>query len=403
MREIKTFSAHDLKHKKEMPMKSRNLDTNYKNLIVSLILYTLIAGFGAWRGFVMLYYLMPGLSAKLYIGGYLLVCTALPLGFFLPHNKISKALDIFGNYWLCFQLTFFFGSLVEWSVKLITVNLLAVLTKTQYAKVSMVIFFATAIATIYGIIHARVIHINRYDCPVRKPGIQGGNLTIVHLSDLHLGSINDYKAMKKVVEQVNTISPDLICITGDTFTENIKDIFEREEIEELFRSLKSKYGVFACLGNHDSGSDFSEMLKFFKNAGIQLLCEEGVELDGILLYGRTDMTPGGDLTHRRKAIEESLRDVEKNQVIIVMDHQPGDIENSQKAGVDLLLSGHTHGGQFFPVHRMVRRIFPHYFGCRQYEQMYSIISSGTCTAVPPIRIGSDSEIVVITVRGSGND
>lgn len=384
-------------------MKSRKLDTNHKNLIVSLILYALIAAFGAWRGFVMLYYLMPALSVVLYIAGYLLLCTPLPLGFFLPHSKLSKALDIFGNYWLCFQLTFFFGSLVEWTVKLITVNLLRVLTKTQYAKISMVLFTFTVIATIYGIIHARVIRITRYDCPVRKPGIQGKTFTIAHLSDLHLGSINDYRAIKKVVERVNSISPDLICITGDTFTENIKDIFERKEIEELFRSLRSRYGTYACLGNHDSGSDFSEMLQFFKNAGIRLLCEEGVDLDGILLYGRTDMTPGGDLTHRRKAIEESLRDVDRNQVIIVMDHQPGDIENSQKAGVDLLLSGHTHGGQFFPVHRMVRRVFPHYVGCRRYEQMYSIISSGTCTAVPPIRIGSDSELVVVTVRGSGND
>ncbi|HIU75127.1 MAG TPA: metallophosphoesterase, partial [Candidatus Pelethocola excrementipullorum] len=283
-------------------MKSRKLDTNHKNLIVSLILYTLIAAFGAWRGFVILSYLMPALSVMLYSAGYLLLCTALPLGFFLPHSKLSKALDIFGNYWLCFQLTFFFGSLMEWTVKLITVNLLHVLTKTQYAKVSMILFVVTVIATVYGIIHARVIRITRYDCPVRKPGIQGKTLTIAHLSDLHLGSINDYKAIKKVVERVNSISPDLICITGDTFTENIKDIFERKEMEELFRSLKSRYGTYACLGNHDSGSDFSEMLQFFKNAGIRLLCEEGVDLDGILLYGRTDMTPGGDLTHRRKAI-----------------------------------------------------------------------------------------------------
>ncbi|HIU75584.1 MAG TPA: metallophosphoesterase, partial [Candidatus Pelethocola excrementipullorum] len=279
------------------------------------------------------------------------------------------------------------------------VNLLHVLTKTQYAKVSMILFVVTVIATVYGIIHARVIRITRYDCPVRKPGIQGKTLTIAHLSDLHLGSINDYRAIKKVVERVNSISPDLICITGDTFTENIKDIFERKEMEELFHSLKSKYGVYACLGNHDSGSDFSEMLQFFKNAGIRLLCEEGVNLDGILLYGRTDMTPGGDLTHRRKAIEVSLQGVDNNRLIIVMDHQPGDIENSQKAGVDLLLSGHTHGGQFFPVHRMVRRVFPHYVGCRRYEQMYAVISSGTCTAVPPIRIGSDSELVVVTIRG----
>jgi len=374
-----------------------NQTINYKNMAISLFLYLILAGIGAWRVLVMLKTFYPGLSAAGYLGGYALMSTALPLGFFLPHSRISKMLDIIGNYWVCFQLTFFFTAMVEWLVKLAAVNLLRAFTAEQFAGISLLLFSLSAIVTVYGIIHARIIHLTKYQCQVDKPCFQDEMLRIVHLSDLHLGSINNLNEMRKIVVQVNAMCADVICITGDTFTENVHDVFDIDGIAEVFCLLESRYGVYACLGNHDAGSEFPQMLEFFRRTNIHLLYDEYVQLDNIILLGRSDMTPGGNLKNERKPIEDCLKGADLDKLVIVLDHQPGDLKSAMTAGADLLLSGHTHGGQFFPIHRMIRRIFPHYCGCKQFGQMYSIVSSGTCMAIPPIRIGSRSEIVEITV------
>ncbi|ULQ58515.1 metallophosphoesterase [Brucepastera parasyntrophica] len=317
----------------------------------------------------------------------------------LPRSKGAKLLMIFGSYWVSFQITFFFACLVEWPANILLVWLLKILRPEQFAFLSLILFGITALLTVYGIIHTRNIRITRYTCEVSKPAFRGQWMRIAQLSDMHLGSINDLKAVRKIVRKTNALRPDLICITGDTFTENVREVFELDDIALEFRNLQSRYGVFACLGNHDSGVELPDMLSFFEKANIHLLEDQAVQQDGVVLLGRSDMTPGENFRHIRKSIPQCLEPEDKDHLIIVLDHQPGDIESSRDAGVDLLLSGHTHGGQFYPLNRIIRRFFPHYQGCRQYGNMYAIVSAGTCTPIPYVRVGSKSEIVEILILG----
>ncbi|MCD8145208.1 MAG: metallophosphoesterase [Oscillospiraceae bacterium] len=359
--------------------------------------YILMTSLIAWRVWKMLSRTISGFCLRWYLSTYGILCVLFPLGFFLPKSKFSKLLQTIGNYWNSLELILLFAVSIEWPVDVLLVHLLKALQQKQMAFVSLVVFGTALITFLYGAIHHGQIKIKEYQCAVNKQKLPGDSLRIVQLSDIHLSSINDLRKIKKIVSMVNTLSADYICITGDTFTENTREVFDIDVIASELRKLYSKYGVFACLGNHDAGKELPKMKKFFHDADIKLLEDSSIFQDGILLLGRSDMTPGGDMNHNRPSFTVNLRDVARNNLIIVMDHQPGAIESCAKAGVDILLSGHTHGGQFFPLNLLIRHIFPHYHGCRKFGQMYSIVSPGTCTPVPYIRAIGDSEIILINV------
>lgn len=378
-------------------MQNTSVNNNYrrdKENVVTVLLFIALEAIVAWRVWAGLKAVLPWVSSGWYIAAIVLLTLTLPLGFFLPHSKLSRVLDIIGNYWLCVMLLFFSAALFEWLGEILLVYT-GLLSGSTYAYVSLAIYSLAAIVTVYGIISARRIWNTSYDCNISKQGPR--KLKVVQLSDLHLGSITDLKAVSRIVDRVNCLHPDLICVTGDTFTDSVREVFDLDGIAKALAGLESKYGVYGCLGNHDYGSDQWKMIGFFEAANIRILSDEYVEFDGITLLGRSDMTPAGNMRHKRMDIQECLKGANMDNTVIVMDHQPGDIENTAKAGGDILLSGHTHGGQFFPVQLLVRKAFPHYYGCRKYGNMHSVVSSGTGAAIPHIRLGSKSEIVEVRV------
>lgn len=275
-------------------------------------------------------------------------------------------------------------------------RLLPVVPELLFARAALILFAVTSLLTLYGAIHMRSIRLTRYDCPVDKKNFRGKQLRIAHLSDLHLSAVNDLRLMRRIVERVNSLDADLVCITGDTFTENMREVFTPDEIAGAFRGFRSRYGVYTCLGNHDSGPELPGMKDFFRQAGIHLLEDETAPLPGALLLGRVDAPPKGS----RKTAAECLEGSDPQDCVLIMDHQPGDIEGAKQAGADILLSGHTHGGQFYPLNRLIAKVFPHYYGCKRYGDLWSIVSAGTCTAVPHVRVIGKSEIILVTVTGA---
>lgn len=377
--------------------KKRDFMAHKNQIIPILAFYLLITALSAWRVWHAVSQFFPGWALPWYAAGCCVLSFSLPLGYLLPKTRIAKGLEIIGNYWYSLQFMLIFAALFEWLADVIVVRLLRLPLQRQMSVFSLVIFGVAAAGFLYGAIHTRQIKIREYDCPVAKSLPTGETLRIVHLSDIHLSSINDLHTVQKIVSEVNTLSADYICITGDVFTETTQEVFEMAAISAAFRDLKSKYGVYACLGNHDVGEDLPEMKQFFRESGITLLEDESAVQEGVFLLGRTDMTPGGDTGHNRPSVATCLKDASPNQLIVVMDHQPGDIENCAKAGVDILLSGLTHGGQFFPLNRLIHRVFPHYCGCKKFGEMYSIVSPGT-SPIPYIRAIGDSEIIVVNVQ-----
>ncbi|WDC84721.1 metallophosphoesterase [Caloramator sp. mosi_1] len=161
------------------------------------------------------------------------------------------------------------------------------------------------------------------------------------------------------------------------------DVFERRRYGEILKNIKSKYGVYAVVGNHEYISrNIDKVKRCFDESGIELLIDDVKELDGIYLVGRDDLASLRFNGKERRNIKDLVSNLDKNKLVIVVDHQPRNIKEVKEAGVDLQLSGHTHKGQFFPVNFITGRIYDIDHGLLQEDSFNLIVSSGFGTWGP---------------------
>ena len=163
------------------------------------------------------------------------------------------------------------------------------------------------------------------------------------------------------------------------------------DCEAQFRRLRPKYGVYGIPGNHDLHGAGSKT--FFDGAGIHLLQDTVEEIgNAFYLVGRNDGRSGG-----RKSIRELLRDCDRSLPIIVLDHRPTDLDNVSLSGADILLSGHTHNGQLFPVNLIAKRYYELSWGYKLKKETHVFVTSGIQVWGPPVRTAGDSEILIVNV------
>ena len=267
--------------------------------------------------------------------------------------------------------------------------------------------------SIYGAVNARIIHTTHYKTTIDKSTKTMDSLKIVLVADTHLGYSKGYSHMKQMVEKINTQNPDLVLITGDIFDNSFASIERPNDTAKLLRTIKSTYGTYACLGNHDveeaifAGFTFhskekkeasNNMYEFLADSNIQLLQDEGVLIDdSIALLGRADMTRPGRGIDKRQTPKELLRNIDPTKAIIVIDHEPGELKELSNAGVDLDLSGHTHNGQMFPGNIVIKAFWENPYGMIKKGSMTSITTSGIGVFGPNMRVGTKAEIVSIDV------
>lgn len=163
--------------------------------------------------------------------------------------------------------------------------------------------------------------------------------------------------------------------------------------------LKSQFGIYAVLGNHEYyGGQIEPYIKEMKAHGMHVLMDQIILLDNeIQIVGRKDRTAESLSAEGRKRVDELLVDVNKSLPIIMLDHQPHHLETIANAGVDVLLCGHTHRGQLMPFHWITSRMFELDWGYLIKGNLHAIVSSGFGTWGPPIRLGSRSEIIELTI------
>jgi len=239
-----------------------------------------------------------------------------------------------------------------------------------------------------------------YEIP--KGEVSLGDLKIVLISDLHLGAVNNTERnLGHIVQEINALDPDIVCITGDIFNDNFDAIRDPGRAAALLRGIEATYGVFACFGNHDGGSTFDSMMAFLEESNIRLLKDEHVIIDDRLaLFGRLDARPiGGSGDLRRQDISEAIALVGASLPVIVMEHDPSLI-GEYGSEVHLILAGHTHKGQVFPGSIITSIMFDTDYGHYQKdnESPHVITTSGVSTWGPPMRVGTNNEIVSIVLR-----
>jgi predicted MPP superfamily phosphohydrolase len=216
---------------------------------------------------------------------------------------------------------------------------------------------------------------------------------IVQISDMHIGGLIDAAFVKKSVETSNTLNADIVVITGDLVDAEVQSV--AKAVDELAH-IESKFGTFFISGNHEYFHGMDETLKYLKKIGIRVLENEHEVIDGAFsligvhdLFGyRVDFNLP-DLPKATKGLDESLP-------TLLLAHQPLFVDYLGDFKPNLMLSGHTHGGQIFPFHYLVKLQQPYLKGLHKMgENSYIYVNSGIGFWGPPMRLGSSAEISVI--------
>jgi predicted MPP superfamily phosphohydrolase len=224
-------------------------------------------------------------------------------------------------------------------------------------------------------------------------------ITIMHAPDLHLGPARGEAFLRKVIDAIKKSDPDIVLYNGDMVDGNIA---LKPEIFEEFRGLPMPQ--FFTTGNHDFYVDTNTELDFIKKAGIRILRSETAELLGINLIGLEYMNAdrASSDSHRVNDLfmDEELPKAKWNPDLprILAHHSPVGMQYAIKEKIPVMLTGHTHGGQFFPGTLLIRLRFPKYKGRYDYEGLTLLVSQGAGTFGPPIRLGTISEIQLVRLE-----
>lgn len=227
-----------------------------------------------------------------------------------------------------------------------------------------------------------------------KPAADGrDSLTIVMMSDVHIGEVIGKKMVQKYVALSNAQHPDMVVIVGDVLDYESRWA-EKEHIEEDFRRLQAPLGVYVVYGNHEYRANRFAKKRWLEKTGATLLIDSVVMPDSAFyLVGRDDL-----INKKRAPLHKLLEGVEPDKPVIVLDHQPWAFAEMAMNGVDLGLHGHTHNGQLWPYPLLMKLIYecPYGYGRKGPTQYY--VSSGIGIAGPPYRVGTVSELVVLHIR-----
>jgi predicted MPP superfamily phosphohydrolase len=211
---------------------------------------------------------------------------------------------------------------------------------------------------------------------------------IVHLTDVHIGAVIGREFAEVLVRRVNALRPDLIVITGDLVDGRLADL--RPHIEPL-RDLRARDGVYSVTGNHEYYWDVEPWLLHLQSLGMQLLRNEHVTIGGVLaLAGTNDISVDEDVARAVAGRDPKLP-------LVLLAHHPRTVAQASEAGVDLQLSGHTHGGQLLPWGWLARLFDPKVAGLARFDRTWLYVSEGTGFWGPPLRVGTRCEIAEITL------
>ncbi len=390
--------------------------------------------------------------------------TLMPLlGCFLPDCRFKFAMAALGNLWL--GVFFYLGLLcVIISAGLVLACHFSggdLGLKENFAPYLLLSVVSLAlILNIYGAMHAQDVQLTELDVEIDKPlifreetdtsgeknetaktdisaetvesvktdmtGEAGGSgeaseikdLKIVLIADMHMSVNSDPKHIQKAVDLVNAQDPDLVFAAGDFLTSTYYGLKDPDRYSAILREIDARYGKYAVYGNHDleepllggfpmTGKDKAyrseEVISFISSCGFQMLSDKVVEAaDGaLILVGREDGEKTGRGEEERMTAAELMEGIDRSRPVLVIEHEPVDFQNLAEAGADLVFSGHTHAGQFFPITQFTHLFNENNYGLKEVHGLQSVVTSGIGYYGPPIRLGCDSEVMVLNVHFSG--
>jgi predicted MPP superfamily phosphohydrolase len=270
------------------------------------------------------------------------------------------------------------------------------------ATVYMVAYLSGLAISAYGIlVRRRWVRVAERDVPV--PGLDPrlAGLRIAQLSDLHIGTMTPRSWGLAWSRSANLRAPDLAVVTGDMVTSGT-DFYE--DVADVIGALRAKEGVFASMGNHDYfGAEGEPLVSMLRARGVGVLRNEGVviERNGAKLW----LAAIDDTWTRRDDIERAMRDRPAGATTVLLAHDPNRFEAAADAGANVVLSGHTHGGQigvpfFYRVANLATFAYRYNVGLYRRGQSVLYVHPGLGTTGPPMRLGVPPEVAILTLRAA---
>jgi hypothetical protein len=255
---------------------------------------------------------------------------------------------------------------------------------------ALIFLVAALLISAYGIINAAATRVKRITVRIENlPNVWRGR-TATLVSDVHLGHVRNLGSIRRLVAKVGELKSDIVFITGDLYDGTAADY---NGLAAPWSRLNVPLGQYFVLGNHEGFSDSTRYLNAVSAAGIQVLTRDKVEIDGLQLIG----VRYHDATHAEhfRSVLQAIG-IDRNRPSILLTHAPDHVPVSADEGISLQLSGHTHGGQFFPFNLFVKRIYgPFAYGLKRLGSLQVYITYGAGTWGPPLRVGTNAEIVLI--------
>ncbi|MBQ8169752.1 MAG: metallophosphoesterase [Bacteroidales bacterium] len=222
------------------------------------------------------------------------------------------------------------------------------------------------------------------------------DLTVVAVSDVHLGHGTGVKALKKYVGMINSQNPDVVVVAGDLIDNSVQPLLNAP-FAEILDSIDAPDGIYMVPGNHEYISGIDACEAFVSGTRITMLRDSIAALPGGLqLVGRDDRSNGN-----RLSLDMLLAGADMSKPVFVLDHQPYCLAQSDSLGVDIQFSGHTHRGQIWPLNWLTDALYEQSHGYRKWSHAHIFVSSGLSLWGPPFRIGTRSDMAVLHISGTG--
>jgi uncharacterized protein len=305
------------------------------------------------------------------------------------HNKlILRAFYRLAAVWLGALSFLFMATIASW---LALGFVLATAIAVSGRSIAIATFGAAAVISAWGVLNANWVRVKKISVKLQNLPAAWQGRTAVLASDLHLGHVRYRGFSARIVRKISSLRPDIVFLAGDLFDGTHVNA---ADVAGPFKYLRARFGAYFVTGNHEQFRGDSEFSSAVRAVGIRVLENEKVEQEGLQIVG----VPYNHATHAEhfRSVLAKIA-VDPTRASILLTHAPDRPAIAEEAGIGLQLSGHTHLGQFFPFTWITRRIYKQFtYGLSRLGNAQFYVSSGAGTWGPPLRVGSQAEIVQIT-------
>lgn len=315
-------------------------------------------------------------------------------------SALSEWIFRIGSFWLPVMLYLIMALVLIDFVRLLDhfFHFLPDVTKSMKFSAGLIVVSLVTLVVFAGHINALSVNVKNIPLTINKKVEGKSDVRILMASDIHLGALIGERSEKKLLDIINEQQPDLVLLCGDLIDSDIAPVL-RKNLGKHIQEIKTPMGVYAITGNHEYIGGINQALSYLERIHIKVLIDTVVTLpNGIQLVGRNDRAAYGFGVKGQVPLKELMRNIDHSKPVVVMNHQPYNLDEAVDAGADLHLSGHTHHGQLWPFNYITKALFELSWGYLKKAESHFYVSSGFGTWGPTVRLGNRPEVVVFDLK-----